>query len=345
MNYYDILGIKRDATISDIKTAYKALIRKWHPDKNPNNDNAVTMTSNINEAYTILADSQKRHEYDELGYDGMKDKQQYEAAAEQDNDNTDAPSIIVELEVTLEELYDGCHKQITIERYDICKSCNQSVCHSCNGTGFVSMLNVYNNITDEQYKPCDICNGSGKSICIICDGRQLIPNKYEFTHNILPGASSLEPIEIENIGNQHANKSGRSSVHIVIIELPHNIYMRHFTISKTGYKSEPADLFMTINISLPESICGFQREITLLNNTVANIDYRDIIQPDDIIKLYDCGMPVYNKHKHGALYVQFKVIYPNDISHEIRTRIWQLLTKSSYQRRKQLDRNVVIEKV
>lgn len=134
-DYYEVLGLGPDAGPDEIKKAFRKLSRQYHPDKNPGDDEAKQKYLEVTKAHDILSDSNKRQTYDIYGEEGLEDASKL--------NRQKGPDYRFELEVDLEDVYNGLEKETTIKRNELCKSCK--------GTG----------AKDRKTEPCKLCGGKG----------------------------------------------------------------------------------------------------------------------------------------------------------------------------------------
>lgn len=370
-DYYDVLEISRDASTDDIKKAYRKLAMKWHPDKNPHNfEEANAKFKEITEAQEVLSDNEKRQIYDKFGRDGLSQMgyggvnvdamnemrdilrnlfNMHESNNENDIDsNNDIPDVVITKEFTLEQLCNDITINETIERVSLCKKCNakgtsdgiEHNCEKCDGVGKQIHQMGFQQIIQE----CKSCKGTGIDIkidkCKQCKGKRAEKEQIEVEFEIKKGAYNRLPIIIPNIGNEipeedrkdnNDSSKTRSNVVLVVTELPHNLYKRMFVISDKKEFVDPADLLMDLEISLADSLCGFQKEINHVNGSKILIRYNKCLKDGNIIIAENQGMPVYDSKsgKTGDLYISVKVNVP-ELSNETKNKLWQVLTGTSH---------------
>ena len=365
-DYYELLNVSRDASIDDIKKAYRKLAMKWHPDKNPHNsEEASAKFKEITEAHEVLSDDEKRQIYDKFGHAGlsqmgyggvdahamdeMKDIlknlfNMHNMTSDNDSDDN-IPDVIITEELTLEQLYTGLTITKTVERVSLCKGCNSTgtddgvehACVSCNGVG----KQIHQMGFQQMIQECKLCKGTGIDNkfdkCKSCKGKRADKEQIEVEFDIKKGAYNRLPIIIPNIGNEipeeerkDSNKS-RSNVVLVIKEIPHDIYKRMFVISDKKEFADPADLLMELEISLADSLCGFQKEIQHISGSNILVKYNKCLKDGNIIVVENQGMFVHESKsgKTGDLYISIKVNIP-ELSNETKNKLWQLLTGTSH---------------
>lgn len=367
-DYYSVLGLDKNdnPTLDNIKNAYRKLAVKWHPDKNLNNKEvAEEKFKQITEAYEILSNEEKKEIYDKYGHEGIMNigdpTNDIQAMMENfifggignmfemfNNNNNNNIQHIEEL--TLEELYTGKNVISSIERITLCKTCNafgtydglDHKCKKCNGRGKAIKIFRTGNIIQQTYENCKSCNGSGSDssikMCKNCNGNGSINEIKEISFFIPPGSYNSHVITIEKQGNEI--KFGyRTNIDIYVKEKKHELFKRNFHI-RNKKETNVADLLMDLEISLAESLCGFQRNIKFFGGTYLPIGYTKIVKYGDVIIIPKKGMPVMNKKNlYGDLYINIKVIYPqNDFDINTKMSLWKTLTNTSY---KNISSNII----
>lgn len=349
-DYYKILGIERNSDSTTIKSAYKKLALKYHPDKNPNNKVTDEKFKEITEAYSVLIDESKKELYDKYGKNGL-DNNGF------DHSNFNTSDILKEMfgfentisvnhvetfiEVSLEDLFNGCSKDFTFERSSICKGCrgkgatgNDIACKSCKGNGFKiikSRGGIFN-------IPCDFCEGNGidpnSEKCKVCEGNGTSIEKKTINIKIDKGSSKNRPIILKDEGNEipknEREDSGesRSNLIIIIKEIDHPVFTRGSVIKELR-KVEESNLITDIEITLAESLCGFQKTIIHLNSEPLKIIMHDVVKHSDIIVMKNEGMFIQGTDKRGDLLIKIKVEI-NKFSKSDKQKIWNLLGVGPY---------------
>lgn len=310
-SYYDILGVKSDASIDDIKKSYRKLANTYHPDKNPNPD-AQEKFKKISEAYTILSDSNKRREYDSKinrsnpfdsffnnssngspFYDFSDIFSSFQRGWGESN-NKQVRNIIINL--TLEEANNGCVKTVSYYRNVVCDSCNGkggfniTNCISCNGLGKRNKkINYFGHVIETE-DICTVCMGSGHTkmdICMSCSGSKYKNKLINKQVNIPVGVGDDDIVSIDS-----------DTVGIIKI-VPNPKF------EKRGY-----DLYTSLNLNIIDSIIGA--------DIIVNTLYGDILitvpmnhNPDNLIRVKGKGMRhKNNNNQYGDLYIKLYVTRP-----------------------------------
>lgn len=306
-DYYEILGVNRDATDTEIKTAYIELSKKWHPDKN--NNDAKEFVSNIFKkisiAYKVLSNPKLKTQYDKIS---KMSTLTY---------NDDIPHVIYSLDVTIHELYTGCSKNITFNRYSPCPLCNYND-SSCDD------INVENN--DKQ----------NKNKCDKCIGVKYVKEEIDLTIDVPKGAYDKYSLKYKNIGNfiphndRKDNVDDRSDL-IVVINETMSSFKRGIYLNNANEIIDMSNILIDTSIKFEDAFFGICMTLDYINDTKINVFTNDIIQNGDIFVLKNYGMPkIDNENENGDLFIRFCVLYPMNITKSQKRRIWQILHNSAY---------------
>lgn len=329
-DFYKILNVDKECSFDDIKTAYKKLILKWHPDRNENKEVANEKFKEINEAYQILLKELTKHSLKEndsvSSGENMQNNREFENIEK-------IPNCQVFIEITLEEAYNGVTKDIVVNRTSICKQCNSkniSKCGLCDGIGY-KMSNIKLGSIDQNIKiKCDNCNG-GNDVCKKCDGKHFLAEQITLELDIpkgvydgyciyVTGEGNEIPSSISNSSSKQSVKSSgkettkRSDVEIIIKEKTHKYFRRQ----------NKHDLYITLKISLAESLCGINKRVKYFNDYYLLIEYNNIIKHGDKLMIRDRGMPNMENENIGKMYIYFDINYPV-ISDNVKKELKRLL--------------------
>jgi DnaJ family protein A protein 2 len=328
MKLYDTLNISKDCHQNDIKKAYRKLAMKEHPDKGGSQEKF----KEINEAYSILSDPQKRKAYDngQLDDNGNQNMQhgfdpfdifsnffRHEDTnfnfqnTRQKHDNRPKH---IKLKISLEDLYTGKQTTINIPRNSCCPCCqgvgsNQPPipCNECNGVGKIrKVLQLGPGIIQQIIGECPKCNGNGKytenqHLCKVCNGNKLIEETTTIKLDIKKGTAEQEKIIMQGYGDYNLNTLTYNDLILVIEQKPHN------RIKRNGN-----DLVIEQVILLKDALTGANFEYTHLNNKKYNFKTNEIVTSDSIFVAYGIGMS--SKHnRFGDLYIKFNILFPDEL--------------------------------
>ena len=357
-DYYDILGVSKDASKADIKKAYRKLALKNHPDKNPSKD-AEEKFKEISEAYAVLYDDEKRKLYDQYGHAGIDQRYSSEdifrgadfsdifRSFGMDSDfgfgindiferffghgmgprgpygRRRGSDLRYDIEISLENAYNGLETTIRVPRSETCENCNGSgakpgtspkSCPQCNGSGQMrqSRRTAFGMFT--QVTTCNKCQGQGTIIeerCPECNGKGFIQRTRNIDLKIPKGVDDGSQLRLA--GQGEAGSGGTGDLYIVIHVKSHPKFDRR-----------GRDLYMIKNITFPEAAIGTKIEIVGVNGEVGNLKIPDGTQNGDIFKIRGRGMPGLQGRGQGDLYVEVNVKTPRKLSRRAKKLLEEL---------------------
>ncbi len=346
MDYYELLGVSKSADADEIKRAYRALALKYHPDKNPGNKEAEEKFKSINEAYGALSDPEKRAQYDQFGkvgggYEGgfagaggMGDLfdlfnsvfgggdvfgQARGAGRSGGKRAARGEDLQVEVKINLEQARSGADIEVEIDKLNACDKCNGSraepggkglqTCQTCGGAGQVrqTQRTILGNFMTAA--PCPTCKGTGESNpepCKQCHGRGRTIKPEKVTVTLPKGIDGGYRLRVAGQGNQ-GMFGGPSGDLYVFLELePHP----HLT-------RDGDDLHHTVHIGLAQATIGTKLEIPTLDGA-HSLEIAAGVQPNDIIRIRNKGMPRLQARGEGDLIVTVAVEIPKKLSKRAR---------------------------
>jgi DnaJ-class molecular chaperone len=326
--YYEILEIEKTASQEEIRKSYKKLAVKWHPDKNPTNkEEAEKRFKEISEAYEVLNDTEKRSIYDRHGLEGIKGLQNgggghspddifraffggmgFDGGGFHQQEIKTEPKM-VEIPVSLKELYNGCKKKITLKIKRLCLECNGEggsdfkMCYDCDGQG-VKIINrmIGPGMIQRIQSPCNSCKGLKKNAlktCTFCNGNKIKIDEQSFLLIIDPGSFEGETKIFEEMGDE-LPKERRGDVIFVIKEANNTIFTR------VG-----DDLVYNHNITLADSITGCHFNFNDINGEKIYVKENGMIKENSYSTIKNKGMPIKDKNNsYGNLYIVYNIEYP-----------------------------------
>lgn len=331
-NYYDILGISKIATAKEIKTAYRALALKWHPDINPNNKDAENRFKEILEAYEVLSNPANRMKYDNgslrsTGFsfqDVFRDfmfKFGFGHSFRKNPFTTDGESVRVHLDITLEEIAKGIDKFIRYEKMQHCSSCNGLggteiiECPNCNGMGQTQHIDTNRSQTIVSIRSCDRCYGTGKILnilCEICNGSGRIEGFSTIKLSVPCGAENGNFVKVENGGNCGIHGGHSGHLYVIIREKPHNRFMR-----------DKSNLICTHKINVISAILGGECKIKGLFETI-KLKILPGTQHNQSLSIKGYGLPNSTGKNVGDLIVLIQLYVPDKVTNKDRDIISKL---------------------
>lgn len=328
--YYDLLGVKPNATPDELKKSYRKLALKYHPDKNPDTDSAEKF-KNISQAYEVLSDAKKREIYDKGGEQALKEGGGGEGGFSSPMDIFDmffggggrrgrkenkGKDVIHQLGVSLEDLYNGTTRKLALQKNVICDKCEGKggkagaviKCTTCKGTGSQVILNQLGaGMYQQIHTQCRECDGQGekinpKDMCKNCQGRKIVQERKILEVHIDKGMEDGQKITFMGEGDQSPGLEPGDII-IILEEKDHSTFRR-----------KDMDLYMKLDIGLTEALCGFKRPIKTLDarTIVISVLPGEFIKPSEVKCVLNEGMPMYkNPFEKGRLIITFNVKFPD----------------------------------
>lgn len=330
---YDILGVTANADEISIKKAYLKMAKIYHPDKNPE---GAEKFKEIQLAYEILSNSEKKEIYDKYGEEGLKEgigggfdddlfsffgfpfARAHGGGPRQGSRKRKGKDVMTAYPVTLEDLYLGKETKFQIDKTVICPQCkgkgsakpnSVSKCQNCDGSGItVTMRPLGFGMVQQLQERCRQCGGEGEVIkakdrCKKCNGNKVIDESKVLDVYIEKGMQHGQKISFKEEGDQQPDIIP-GDVILVLQQKEHPIFKR-----------EGDDLVIEKKIHLVEALCGFQFTVTQLDGRILAIKSREkeIIRPGDIKCVDAEGMPQYkNPLTKGNLLIKFDIEFPPD---------------------------------
>lgn len=334
-DYYNILGVNKNATEAELKKAYRKLAMEYHPDRNPGNKEAEDKFREINEAYTVLSDGTKRAQYDQYGR-VFDDRNQGaggfgggETIFEEffsdvfgdffgTTGNTKrkrrpqkGQSIEYHLDITFMEAAFGCEKEIEIPTTENCKRCDGSgaepgaveTCPTCHGSGTIQRRQGLFAIST----PCSNCGGTGqviKEVCKECRGAGTHRVKSKINLKIPAGIETGMTLRVTGKGNAGMNGGPSGDLFVEITVTDHDFFRR-----------EGREIFVELPVSFVDAILGKTIEISTLDGK-EKIEIKPGTQPGDRIVLKGKGLPDVQGYGVGNMNIDIKVLLPTKLTKE-----------------------------
>lgn len=339
--YYDILGVSKGASNTDIKKSYRNLSRKYHPDKNRGKEKwASEKFKKVSEAYSVLSDPEKRKIYDQFGKEGL------ENGMNMNNDNGfpfpfpfgghnhrrhQIPTTKLGIKITLEQAFKGGEFTHTFNRKKTCFTClghgtkdkKSSDCSNCDGKGIQVRVVRMGHMIQQTQSPCQACHGSGEKVkpdnkCKDCKGRGLVKEECTFKYTIIPGTINNLQMETEKGTKGHDLKpraqkdfGGREFSELIVYAKvkSHPLFQVKNRFDLVFQKDIPVGVALTgTNFTIP----GIDGENIVINK-------KDIIKDNTVYEIKGKGMPVLERlggtrTMRGSLYVVFKYQYPETLT-------------------------------
>ncbi|MEM1194077.1 MAG: molecular chaperone DnaJ [Pseudomonadota bacterium] len=334
-DYYSVLGVARDASQADIKSAFRKSAMKWHPDRNPDNPEAEKNFKTLGEAYEVLSDEEKRAAYDRYGHDAFKSGaggfgqgagQGFNASAFSDifedifgdfmggsrgGGNRRGPArgadLKYELEISLEEAFKGKKTTITVPGSVTCEVCNGSgakpgsapvTCQTCNGVGRVRVQQGFFTLE----RTCPTCMGEGKIIadpCTNCNGQGRVTKQRTLSVDVPAGIENGTRIRLSGEGEAGPRGGPEGDLYIFVSVLGHELFER-----------DGPDLYCALPVPMATAVLGGDVEAPTIDGGRVKITIPDGAQSGKRFRLRGKGMSQLNAKQRGDLYVEIRVETP-----------------------------------
>lgn len=336
-DYYQVLGVSKDADDDAIKAAYRKLALEHHPDRNPDNAEAEQKFKEAAEAYDVLSDPSKRQKYDTYGHNwedqghhggGFSNEDLAEMLRRRGFGGFGGPQqrrpmrgddIHATMEISLEDSFNGTKTSVKYSRKEHCDTCDGSglkegktreTCSACNGQGWIAQQAVRGNHVSIHQSVCPLCNGTGTSvnvedICEDCDGDGLQMKTRSLDVSIPKGIATGNTFRVPHEG--HCGEEGGPNGHLLV-----TVHVRkHEVFRRIGN-----NIVLNLPISFYEAAAGAKVDVPTIGGKVVSLTIPKGIDSGKTLKVAGMGMPIVNTNAVGDMQVIVDVVTPKDISEE-----------------------------
>ena len=339
-DFYEVLGVKKNASKDEIKSAYRKLAKTYHPDNKETGDEAKF--KEVQEAYDILYDDQKRSAYDQFGHAAFEQAggnpganpfqgggfggfgdlgdifNQFFGGGGRQRGNPTGPrrgnDAIYRIKIDFMDAIKGVDKEITIEVDERCEHCGGTgaatpndveVCSQCHGNGYISVRrqSLFGAMTSQEV--CPTCNGSGKTVknkCKDCNGKGYIHKRKTIKIHIPAGIKSGQQIISRGNGERGLNGGPNGDLYIEILVKEHSYFQR-----------EGNDIYLTIPLDFVDACLGTKVDIPTVYGDVT-LTIPEGSQPGQVLRMKDCGVKDLKSGKPGHQYVKLDIKVPTSLS-------------------------------
>ena len=326
-DYYEILGVNKNASQDDVKKAFRNLARKYHPDVNHGNKEAEEKFKEANEAFQILNDPQKKAQYDQYGHSAFRPEDFSTNFNFEDifrnfgfgdifsgsRNNRDGADLRYDMEISLEEAFQGLTTKIEVPHLVKCETCDGTgakpgflkTCEKCNGTGKIKKLQRTFLGQMISVSDCGKCRGVGKfaiKSCETCSGKGRIRKTKKIEIKIPKGVDNEQYLRVSGEGDESENRGRKGDLYVVIGVKDHKIFERN-----------ESNLFCKLVIDLGTAITGGEVEVPVISGK-AKLKIPAGTQSHTVFRLNGQGMPHLNSSKRGDLLVKAVVQIPEKLS-------------------------------
>ncbi|MCW4025390.1 MAG: molecular chaperone DnaJ [Candidatus Bathyarchaeota archaeon] len=338
-DYYEVLGVEKKASDSEIKDAYRKLAMQYHPDRNKSAD-AEEKFKEISEAYAVLSDPQKRQQYDQLGHSGFDQRYSSEDIfrgadfdsvfrdmgfgdlfrtifgggfqTERINRGQDLEYL---LDISLEQAATGIEKEIEVPRSEHCDVCggsgaqpgtNPKTCPRCGGQGRVQSMRQTPLGTFMQVTSCPMCRGRGKIIetpCSNCRGSGIVKKRRKITVKVPPGMEDGMHLRLRGEGETPPNNGEPGDLYVGVRVNPNPDFIR-----------DQDDLYHVEMISYPQAALGAEITVPTLIDGEQTVRIHAGTQVGETIRLRGKGMPRFRGYGRGDLIIRVGIAVPEKLT-------------------------------
>ncbi len=331
-DYYEVLGVTREAPADEIKKAYRQMALKFHPDRNPGDEGATKRFKEAAEAYEILSDTEKRQRYDRYGHAGLNGTTMHDFRSTDDimsafseifggglfgdifgerrRGPRPGPDLLMKLEIELVEAARGTSRSIDVSRQDFCTECRGSgakkgtsptTCNYCGGRGQVVQARGFFQVATT----CPACGGDGVRIadpCTQCRGAGRVPSNAHLQVDVPPGVESGMWLQLRNQGELGDVGGQRGNLRIQIVVNKHPFFERRRN-----------DLICQVPISFAQAALGAVVEVPTLDGP-EDIEVPRGTQSGETLRLRGRGMPDIGGRMRGDEIVEVNVETPRHLT-------------------------------
>ena len=341
-DYYEVLGVSKTASQDEIKSAFRRLAKKYHPDVSKE-ENAADKFKEVQEAYAVLSDENKRKQYDQYGhsaftnggggfsgFDGFDFGDMSDVfddilggfgfgrgfSSSKSNSRTKATrgnDVLYHMTIDFEEAVFGTKKDIKVKMVDTCENCdgqggfNSTKCSQCNGTGMLTQeqRTIFGSFLSKS--PCPYCSGTGKTYekkCNECNGKGQVEVTKTITVTVPSGIDTENRLRIA--GKGEAGKNGGP---------PGDLYIEFTVRDHDYYQRVDDDIYIELPLTITDATLGCKKEIPTLYGNV-DITIPAGTQNGSKMRLKGKGIENVNNKRKGDMYVVTKVIIPEKLTRE-----------------------------
>jgi molecular chaperone DnaJ len=334
-DYYEVLGVSRDVSDAELKSAYRKQALKFHPDRNPGNHAAEEKFKQASEAYQVLSDADKRAAYDRYGHAGISGGGGFNGGpfaggvdigdlfgdlfgemfsmggtAQRGSRQQRGDDLRFDLTVEFEAAMFGSETEVKIRRLETCTVCNgrgsasgrgPTVCAQCQGRGQVRYQQGFFSVA----RTCGACGGTGSMIvdpCTTCRGESRVPKELKLNVKVPPGVENGTRIRYAGEGDAGRSGGPRGDLYVVLAIEPHDFFER-----------DGQDLHCVIPISFPQAALGAEISIPAIDGDVT-IKVPEGTQNGKQLRIRGKGIPLLNENGRGDLIVQVLVQVPRKLT-------------------------------
>lgn len=346
-DYYEVLGVQKNASGDEIKKAYRKLAIKYHPDKNPGDNEAEEHFKEAAEAYEVLSNAEKRAKYDRFGHAGLGGAAGYGGGGMSMDDIFEhfgdifggafgfgggggprtasmrrGSNLRVKVKLTLEEIATGTEKKIKVNKLVHAEGVEYGTCSTCHGTGRVTRVTQTFLGHMQTASPCPACQGTGKTVSKSKPG--VLPDGLERKETVIPmdipaGVEDGMQISFRGRGNDGPMGGPPGDLLVVVEEVAHEDFVR-----------DGANLHYDLHLNFADAVLGTSVEVPTLSGK-AKIKVNPGTHSGKTLRLKGKGLPVVNSYETGDLLVHVNIWTPQNLTSEEKAIMERLRTAENFQ--------------
>ncbi|MDR3505596.1 MAG: molecular chaperone DnaJ [Acidocella sp.] len=346
-DYYATLGVERGANADELKKAYRKLAMQYHPDRNPGDASAEAKFKEINEAYDVLKDDQKRSAYDRFGHSafengGMGDGgmgggfgfegglgdifEQMFGGGRRSGGTQSGADIKAGVEIDLKDAFAGTKVNVRVTTRMTCDACNGSgsadksgseTCGTCAGAGRIRAQQGFFLVE----RTCPTCGGSGKVVrnpCKVCAGAGTVPREKTLSVQIPAGVEDGTRIRLTGEGEAGSRGAPPGDLYVHVSVRPHPIFQR-----------DGANIFCRVPLLMTQAALGGEIEVPTIDGTAAKVKIPAGTQSGDQFRLRNKGFSVLRSTQRGDMYIQVAVETPQNLTRRQRELLEEFAREES----------------
>ena len=342
-NFYETLGVEKNASEAEIKSAFRKKAKEFHPDNKETGDEAKF--KEIGEAYATLSDASKKGQYDQFGHEAYTDPRSGSygggfqgfddidlgsifgdlfggfggfggSRKAQRNRPTKGPDSLVRMNLSFEEAVHGCEKELKLDLNETCEECSgkggfgETTCPNCSGSGVViteqrTMFGMF-----QSRVSCSECGGSGKSFkdrCSGCRGTGHIRRNKEISVNVPAGVDSGHQLRISAKGEAGSNGGPNGDIYLEFIVGKHALFTR-----------DENDIYLEVPLTITEAVLGCKKDVPTIYDTI-RVEFDEGTGTGEMQRIKNKGIADPNTGKKGDMYITTKIVIPSKIDRKQRT--------------------------
>ena len=345
-DYYEVLGLGKDAADADIKKAYRRLAKQYHPDMNPDDRTSEARFKEINEAYEVLSDTNKKSQYDRFGHAGM-DPNSFSgfgdfdfgigdifesffggsgfgrSSAKTRNAPQKGADLKYSMEIAFEEAAFGVEKEISVQKLQDCTVCNgsgakqgtsPSSCKHCGGSGQVQFKQSTPFGQFVNVKTCDVCRGEGRIItdpCTVCAGKGKVRKNVKISIKVPAGIDDEQVISLRGEGEAGTRGGPYGNLYVSIKIKPHMLFQRHGN-----------DVICEIPITFAQGALGSEIDVPTLDGKI-KYTVPEGTQSGTIFRIKSKGIPYIRGSGRGDQYIKVNIEVPKKLNEKQKAMLRQ----------------------